>query len=105
MNAFYGKQVRFTAQQGRGDALAQHLLAAAEFLRTDGGCLLFVISRAPDDPDVVWLTEIWISKAAHDVMTRREAAARERSWPLIAHVQETELHVLGGKGLNGMETT
>jgi quinol monooxygenase YgiN len=99
MGTYYGKQVRFTAQQGQGDALTRGMLAGADLLLADAGCLLFVVSRAPDDPDVVWLTEVWLSKAAHDEMVLREAAAREQSWPFIADVQETELHVLGGKGL------
>jgi quinol monooxygenase YgiN len=99
MGTYYGKQVRFTAQQGQGDALTRGMLAGADLLLADAGCLLFVVSRAPDDPDVVWLTEVWLSKAAHDEMVLREAAAREQSWPFIADVQETELLVLGGKGL------
>jgi hypothetical protein len=50
MGTYYGKQVRFTAQQGQGDALTRSLLAGADLLLTDAGCLLFVVSRVLDDP-------------------------------------------------------
>jgi quinol monooxygenase YgiN len=101
MSAYYGKQVRFTARHGRGDALAEHLIAAGEDLKAETGCLLFLTSRTPDNPDVVWLTEVWVSEAAHDEVTQRERArqAREEGAALVDGVQETMLDVLGGKGV------
>jgi|SRR5947209_14550368 len=101
MSAYYGKQVRFTARHGGGDALAEHLVAAGEELKGETGCLLFLISRTPDTPDVVWLTEVWVSEAAHDEVMLRERArqAREEGAALIAGVQETVVDVLGGKGV------
>ncbi|GAC1518470.1 MAG: putative quinol monooxygenase [Chloroflexota bacterium] len=101
MSAYYGKQVRFTAPQGKGDALAEHLMAAGEDLKAEAGCVLFLISRTPDTPDVVWLTEVWVSEAAHDEVMQRESArqVRDDGAALVADVQETVLDVLGGKGL------
>lgn len=97
----FGKLVRFTAQPGRGDALTEALLAGADMLREDDGCLQFLISREPEDPNVIWLTEVWVSEAAHDETMQGEAAKRERetSSALIARVEETQLLVLGGKGI------
>lgn len=61
-----GRYVKATAKPGQGDALAARLLKVAEGLRDVPGCELYVINRSPDDPDVVWVTEVWSSHAELD---------------------------------------
>lgn len=58
--------MKFTAQPGRGDELAELLLRAADSLRDTAGCELYVINRAKDEPDQVWVTELWLSQEALD---------------------------------------
>lgn len=63
---------------------------------------MYVVSRSADDPDAVWVTEVWASQAAHQASLEderiREIIARAR--PLIAGLGERfELSPLGGKGL------
>jgi quinol monooxygenase YgiN len=101
MNTYYGLHSHFTAQPGQGDALAEILLAAAEGLRANEACLLYLVSRSPDDPDVIWVTEAWTSKAAHDESLQSEdvKAAIQRARPLIAGIAGTELRPVGGKGI------
>jgi quinol monooxygenase YgiN/quercetin dioxygenase-like cupin family protein len=59
-----GRYMKFTAQPGRGDELAQLLLRAARSLQDTPGCELYVINRSPDDPDVLWVTELWLGQDA-----------------------------------------
>lgn len=101
MNVYYGMHNQFTAQPGQGDALVEILLAAADGLRSNDTCLLYLISRSPDDPDVIWITEAWTDKAAHDQSLQGEnvRAAVQRARPLIASIAGTELHFVGGKGI------
>src|SRR5438309_1433887 len=101
MTTSYGMHNQFRAQPGQGDALAAILLVAAEGLRANDACLLYLVSRSPDDPDVVWVTEAWTSKAAHDESLQGEdvKTAIERARPLIAGVAGTELRPVGGKGV------
>jgi mannose-6-phosphate isomerase-like protein (cupin superfamily) len=48
-----GRYVKFTAQPGRGDELAELLLDAAESLRETAGCELYLINRAaPELPEL-----------------------------------------------------
>ncbi len=61
-----GRYVKFSAQPGRGDEVAELLLAAAESLRDVAGCELYVINRSASDPDVVWVTELWMTQEALD---------------------------------------
>jgi mannose-6-phosphate isomerase-like protein (cupin superfamily)/quinol monooxygenase YgiN len=58
--------MKFTALPGRGDELAELLLRAADSLRDTAGCELYVINRAKDEPDQVWVTELWLSQEALD---------------------------------------
>jgi quinol monooxygenase YgiN len=50
------------------------------------GCRSYVIAADKDDPDAIWITEVWDSAESHtaslDLPTVREAIAQAR--PLIA---------------------
>lgn len=99
--ATYGMHVRFTAKAGEGDALATLLLEAAAGTQADADCRLYLVSRDPDDADVVYVTEAWTSREAHDAALE-DPATREligRAMPLIAGPPEAS-HLLpaGGKG-------
>jgi quinol monooxygenase YgiN len=92
----------FKAQPGKGEELARILLEAAKGLRPDERCLLYVVSRDLDQPDMVWVTEAWTDREAHDASLRApgvpEMIARAR--PLIAGMEgRAEFTPLGGKGL------
>jgi mannose-6-phosphate isomerase-like protein (cupin superfamily)/quinol monooxygenase YgiN len=95
--ARYGRSV---AHPGRGDELAQHLLAAAAELESDPGCELYLVNRQRDAPDTIWITELWRSQADLDSVVAKikdspeVAAVRDlvESWEMV------ELDLLGGKG-------
>jgi quinol monooxygenase YgiN/mannose-6-phosphate isomerase-like protein (cupin superfamily) len=61
-----GRYVKATAKRGQGDALAERLLEVAETLRPVAGCELYLINRSPDDPDAIWVTEVWSSQEELD---------------------------------------
>jgi quinol monooxygenase YgiN len=63
--AQFGLVGSFTAQPGQRDALVALLLEAASLLETFPDCDLWFVSTAPDDPDAVWVTEVWRNQAAH----------------------------------------
>lgn len=98
--ARYGKA---TAQPGQGAALAEKLLSAAEQCRSVPGCELYLVNRAADDPDTIWVTEVWSDQDALDASLSgeetRELIAQAR--PLIAAMEMIELEPLGGHGLDG----
>ena len=90
----------FKAQPGKGDELAEILLAAADGMRADESCLLYVVSR--EGEDAIWVTEAWTDRDAHDASLQApgvpETIARAR--PLIAGMEgRAEFEVLGGKGV------
>jgi quinol monooxygenase YgiN/mannose-6-phosphate isomerase-like protein (cupin superfamily) len=69
-----GRYVKFTAKPGQGDALVERMLGAAEGLQATPGCELYVINRAADDPDTVWVTEVWRSQEELDASLETEEA-------------------------------
>jgi quinol monooxygenase YgiN len=98
----FGMHGRFRAQPGQGEALTAILLEAAESMRGNDDCLLYVVSREPGDPDAIWVTEAWTGREAHaaslDVPGAKDQIAR--AMPLIAGIDgRAELEPLGGKGL------
>jgi quinol monooxygenase YgiN len=98
--ARYGRAV---AREGNGGELADRLLAAADALRGDPGCLLYLINREAGKPDVVWVTELWRSQADLDASLEKfrgsgDAAA---AMALVDDWQMIELELLGGKGPTG----
>jgi quinol monooxygenase YgiN len=64
--AAVGRYVKMKAREGQGSALAEVMLRVAEGIRSTPGCLLYVINRAHDEPDVVWVNELWQSQEAVD---------------------------------------
>ena len=99
---YYGLHGKFTATAGNGPALLRILLQAAEGLRHKPDCLIYLVSSEPNNPDAVWVSEVWASQAAHQA-SLEDQATRDLitlARPLIAGVSErTELHTQGGKGL------
>jgi quinol monooxygenase YgiN len=95
--ARYGKS---KAKPGKGEEVARLLLAAAEKLRDDPACELYLINRQADDPDTVWVTELWRSQADLDRVIEGLRGSPDVSavMALVDDFQMIELELLGGKG-------
>lgn len=97
-----GRYVRMVAQPGQGAALAEILLDVADHLREAPGCELYVINRAADEPDTVWVTEVWTDAAASDQALSGDLgqAGIGKVLDLLAGPPElVDLRPLGGAGL------
>lgn len=92
------------ARPGQGEALATTLLRVADGLRGTTGCELYLINASADEPDVVWVTEVWADEEASD-----RALSGELGEVGIGDVLEllagppelVDLTPLGGAGLSG----
>lgn len=86
MFSVYG---RMTAQPGQRDRL---IAVLHDGLRASdaSGLVAYTINTLIDDPDTVWLTQLWIDKESHDATTRSEAvvAASSQIPPLLAQQPE-----------------
>ncbi|MFE9451979.1 putative quinol monooxygenase [Streptomyces sp. NPDC006739] len=99
-----GLYVKFRTQPGQRDTLVKILLRAAELGQDAPGCELYIVNTAPDEEDIVWVTEIWRS-AADKAASLSATGASEligQALPLLAGPPERiELRPVGGTGLRG----
>jgi quinol monooxygenase YgiN len=73
-----------TAQPGRREQLVERF---RDLLRLGvPGLEWCSINTVPDDPDTIWMTQIWTDRAAHDAGTRSAlvVSATERVMSLVA---------------------
>jgi quinol monooxygenase YgiN len=99
----FAQHSRLKAAPGKRDELVAKFLEAAEIQHDNSACELMFVSASPDDPDVVFLTEVWTSAEEHErARTSPEIEAWAKSMPaLVAGPPEsTPLDVVGGKGLS-----
>jgi len=95
---FFGK---FSVQPDRRDDLVNYLLQAAKLLEGNPGCIHYIVSTS-EEPEAVWVSEVWTSVAAHDASLEPEdiQALIQEARPLITGMSDqTQLTVHGGKGL------
>lgn len=96
--------MKFTAQRGRGDEAAQLLLRSGDALKDVAGCELYVVNRSRSEPDVVWVTELWLSEQALDASLEQlrgeegQARVSEVTALLAGPPEVIELAPLGGAG-------
>jgi quinol monooxygenase YgiN len=96
----YGLIGRIIAATGRRDELAAILLEGTAAMP---GCRSYVVAADPEDPDSIWITEVWDSAEMHraslELPAVREAITRGR--PLIAgFADRRETVPVGGYGLS-----
>jgi quinol monooxygenase YgiN len=95
----YGLIGKAIAVSGKRDDLIAILLEGATNLP---GCLSYVVAKDASDPNAIWISEVWTSKAAHDASLSlpsvKDAIAKGR--PLIAGFGERIVtEPIGGYGL------
>jgi quinol monooxygenase YgiN/uncharacterized cupin superfamily protein len=96
-----GRYAKFTAKPGQADALADRILEVAEGLRATPGCELYVINRVADEPEAVWVTELWSSQADVDAAleTEEAKAAIPGVMALVEATERVDLVPVGGVGI------
>ncbi len=97
----YGMHGKLTAQPGKRQAVVDILLRDVEELKA-AGCDLYMVSLASDHPDVIWVTEVWTSSAAHRASLQLPSvkkAIAEAMPMLTKEFGGSEFSVVGGLGV------
>ena len=102
LSSKYGLHRSLTAKHGQGREMANLLLETSASVAANKGCILYMLSIDPDNPDLIWVTEAWDSKDDRD-RALTMPAVRELigdAMPLIAGtpMKGQELMVVGGHG-------
>jgi quinol monooxygenase YgiN len=90
----YGLHGKLQATSGNGDKLADILARASRLVATAKGCHLYLVSKDTQDPDCVWVTEVWDSKEDH---------ANSLSLPGVRELIGEAMPILAGQPQKGLE--
>lgn len=95
----YGLIGKIQSVPGQRDALIAILVEGVAGMP---GCRSYVVAKDPEDPDGIWVTEVWDSQESHEASLSlpsvREAIGKGR--PLIAGFSSrTVTEPVGGHGL------
>jgi quinol monooxygenase YgiN len=100
--ARYGLVGKMVAHPGQREALVDLLLEAAGVVADAPGCEVWIVHTDPEDPDAIWVTEVWRDQADHAASLGMAGVPEiiGRARPLIASMGERfTLQPVGGKGL------
>jgi quinol monooxygenase YgiN len=64
--ARFAQHTRIRARLGKREELIAKFTEAGELQHHNPACELTLVSASPDDPDVVFLTEVWTSAEEHE---------------------------------------
>lgn len=97
----FGLYTKFITHEGERDSLANILLEAAKGMESVEGCYLYVINIPDEDPNAVWVTEIWSNPSAHQASLSLDQSKTliQKARPLIDGVEQIKLSAIGGRGI------
>ncbi|MDM7922031.1 MAG: putative quinol monooxygenase [Pyrinomonadaceae bacterium] len=96
----YGLIGKMKTAEGKRDELVKILLEGTDKMP---GCLSYIIANDPADPNAIWITEVWDSKANHEASLKLPSvqAAIAKGRPMITGFGERfETEPVGGHGLS-----
>jgi quinol monooxygenase YgiN len=95
----YGLIGKVRSVSGQRDVLISILI---EGVADMPGCLSYVVAQDPNDPDAIWITEVWDSQTSHQASLTLPSVQRVilKGKALIAGFDERfETRPIGGHGL------
>lgn len=97
----FGLYTKFITQDGERDFLVEILVETANGMKSVEGCDLYVINIPEDEPNGVWVTEVWNDPSAHQASLSLDQSKTliQKARPLIAGVEQIKLRAVGGKGI------
>ncbi len=97
----YGYLGTMRAKPGRRDDVVALLLGGQDGLRA-AGCELYAVGTSDSDADLIWVQEVWLSKAHHDASLElpETKAAIAAAMPMLAgEFTSQEIDIVGGVGI------
>ena len=91
---------KMTTQPGKRDEVTAIVLESGRAFGDAPACVVSLVSHDADDPDVIWVQDVWTDEASHEQMMS-DPAMREyvqRAIPLLAGMPEQHrVAPVGGK--------
>jgi quinol monooxygenase YgiN len=99
---------KFTVQEGKRDTMVGILLEAAESLQSLEECEIYLVNISENEPDCVYVYEVWSDANAHQASLTLEATQTliSRAKPIITGMERiSTLQTMGGKGIHKSSST
>lgn len=101
VKTMFGLIGKMTAKAGQRDALMALVMDGADEMP---GCVSYIVAKAVDNDNDIWITEVWDSEASHANSLKLPAvtAAINKAMPLLDMTAESfqaRTEPVGGKGL------
>jgi quinol monooxygenase YgiN len=93
---------RLNAKPGQRGEVVAILLESGRLFDDNADCLLYLVSESEDDPNVIWVVDLWTSEEAHTeaLLAPELRPFIERAMPLLEGMPEQiKIRPRGGKGL------
>ncbi|WP_042149914.1 putative quinol monooxygenase [Paucisalibacillus sp. EB02] len=93
---------KFIVREGQQDKLVEILLEAAESLNNLEECEIYLVSTSDNEPNCVYVYEVWSNENAHQASLSLEStqALISRAKPIITGMERiSTLETKGGKGI------
>lgn len=99
----YGLFGKFTVTEGQRNTMVKILLEAAESMRDLSSCEQYQVSTSIDEPDCVYVYEIWSDEEAHQASLHLPSTQTliQKAKPIITGMERIKtLESIGGKGIS-----
>jgi len=93
---------RLTAKPGQRGRVVDILVESGALFDANPACLLYLVSESADDPNLIWVVDLWTSEEAHaEALTAPELRPFvEQAMPLLEGMPEQiPVRPVGGKGV------
>ncbi|MGG0657502.1 putative quinol monooxygenase [Rummeliibacillus pycnus] len=94
---------KFMVQEGERDTMVDILLEAAKSMKNLDECEVYLVNISEDEPNSVYVYEVWSNEAAHQESLTLEATQTliKRAKPIINGMERiSTLKTRGGKGIS-----
>ena len=98
----FGLYGKFIVEEGKREAFVDILLEAAESMQDLDDCEIYLVNTSDDEPNSVFVYEVWSNEQAHQESLSLEGAQAliSRAKPMITGMERISSgKVKGGKGL------
>jgi quinol monooxygenase YgiN len=93
---------KLIAKPGQRVRVVEILLESGKLFDDNPACEMSLVAESAGDPDVVWVIDRWSSEEEHEKALRQPELRPfvDKAKPLlVAMPDQTEIRVVGGKGL------
>jgi quinol monooxygenase YgiN len=93
---------KLTAKPGQRERVVEILVESGRLFDDNEACLLYLVTESQDEPNVIWVVDLWTSEEAHTEALKAPELRPfiERAMPLLEGMPEQiKVRTAGGKGL------